>query len=78
MKNELLKLLNRNARYTNEELAAMLGSDAKTVAEQIAELEKEGVICGYKAVIDWDRLDDNNVSAIIELNVVPKADLGFE
>ena len=78
MKNELLKLLSRNARYTNEELAAMLGSDAKTVAEQIAELEKEGVICGYKAVIDWDRLDDNNVSAIIELNVVPKADLGFE
>ena len=78
MKNELLKLLNRNARYTNEELAAMLGSDAKTVAEQIAELEKEGVICGYKAVIDWDGLDDNNVSAIIELNVVPKADLGFE
>ena len=78
MKNELLKLLNRNARYTNEELAVMLGSDAKTVAEQIAELEKEGVICGYKAVIDWDRLDDNNVSAIIELNVVPKADLGFE
>ena len=78
MKNELLKLLNRNARYTNEDLAAMLGSDAKTVAEQIAELEKEGVICGYKAVIDWDRLDDNNVSAIIELNVVPKADLGFE
>jgi len=77
MKNELLKLLSRNARYTNEELAAMLGSDAKTVAEQIAELEKEGVICGYKAVIDWDRFD-NNVSAIIELNVVPKADLGFE
>lgn len=77
MKNELLKLLSRNARYTNEELAAMLGSDAKTVAEQIAELEKDGVICGYKAVIDWDRFD-NNVSAIIELNVVPKADLGFE
>ena len=41
MKNELLKLLSRNARYTNEELAAMLGSDAKTVAEQIAELEKD-------------------------------------
>ena len=78
MKNELLKLLSRNARYTNEELAAMLGSDAKTVAEQIAELEKEGVICGYKTVIDWDRVDGKYVSAIIEINVVPKADLGFE
>ena len=78
MKSELLKLLCRNARYTNEELAAMLNSTPEAVAEEIRALEKEGVICGYKAVIDWDRLDDAYVSAIVELNVVPKADLGFE
>ena len=78
MKTELLKLLYRNARYTNEELAVMLGSDEKTVASTIEELEKEGVIRGYKAVIDWDSFDDAYVSAIVELNVVPKADLGFE
>ncbi len=78
MKSELLKLLCRNARYTNEELAVMLGSDEKTVEKTIEELEKEGIIRGYKAVIDWDSLDDAYVSAIVELNVVPKADLGFE
>ena len=78
MKTELLKLLCRNARYTNEELAVMLGSDEKTVASTIEELEKEGIIRGYKAVIDWDSFDDAYVSAIVELNVVPKADLGFE
>ena len=78
MKSELLKLLCRNARYTNEELAVMLGSDEKSVAKEIEQLEKDGYIRGYKAVIDWDRLDDAYVSAIVELNVVPKADLGFE
>ncbi len=78
MRNELLKLLSRNARYTNEELAAMLNTDAAAVAAEIAALEKEGLLCGYKAVVDWDRFDNAPVSAIIELNVVPKADLGFE
>ena len=72
MKTELLKLLCRNARYTDEELAVMLGSDEKTVRETIEELEKEGIIRGYKAVIDWDSLDDAYVSAIVELNVVNK------
>mgnify|MGYP002515304517 CR=1 FL=1 len=46
--------------------------------DDIEELEKEGIIRGYKAVIDWDSFDDAYVSAIVELNVVPKADLGFE
>lgn len=78
MRNELLKLLSRNARYTTQELAAMLGSDEQAVVKEIKELEKQGIICGYKAVIDWDRLDGAYVSAIVELNVVPKADLGFE
>lgn len=78
MKNELLKLLSRNARYTTEELSVMLGVTEDEVKAEIKALEKQGIICGYKAVIDWDRLDDAYVSAIIELNVVPKADLGFE
>lgn len=78
MKNELLKLLSRNARYTVEQLAVMLGVTEDEVKAEMETLEKQGVICGYKAVIDWDRLDGANVSAIIELNVVPKADLGFE
>lgn len=78
MKSELLKLLSRNARYTTEQLATMLGKDEKEVKTEIEQLEKDGVIRGYKAVIDWDKLDDAYVSAIVELNVVPKAELGFE
>ena len=78
MKNELLKLLSQNARYTVEQLAVMLAADPQAVAAEIDALQKDGVICGYKTVIDWEKVDATSVSAIIELNVVPKADLGFE
>lgn len=78
MRNELLKLLSTNARYTVEQLAVMLAATPEAVAAEIDALEKQGVICGYKTVIDWEKVDATSVSAIIELNVVPKADLGFE
>ncbi len=78
MKYEILKLLAANARYTADDIATMLGADVADVENIIKELEKDGVIRGYKAVIDWDKLDGAYVSAIVELNVVPKAGLGFE
>lgn len=78
MRDELLKLLSTNARYTVEQLAVMLAADTQVVAAEIDALQKSGVICGYKTVIDWEKVDATSVSAIIELNVVPKADLGFE
>lgn len=78
MRNELLKMLSTNARYTVEQLAVMLAADTQAVAAEIEALQKEGIICGYKTVIDWEKVDATSVSAIIELNVVPKADLGFE
>ncbi len=78
MSTELLKLLSRNARYSIAQLADMLGASQADIEKQIKALEKDGVICGYKAVIDWDSIDNPFVSAIIEIKVVPKADLGFE
>ena len=78
MKYEILKLLANNARYTASDIATMLGADETEVRNTIKELEKDGFIRGYKAVIDWDKLDGAYVSAIVELNVVPKAGLGFE
>ena len=78
MKYEILKLLARNAKYTAEEIAVMLGTDEETVKSEIKQLEKDGLIKGYKAIIDWQRLDSAFVSAIVELNVIPKAGLGFE
>lgn len=78
MKYEILKLLARNAKYTDEEIATMLDSTPEEVKTAIKELEEDGLLKGYKAVVDWEKLDGAYVSAIIELNVVPKAGLGFE
>lgn len=78
MKYEVLKLLARNARYSHEEIAVMLGADVKDVTKAIAELESDGILKGYKAIVDWEKTDDALVSAIIEINVIPKAGLGFE
>ncbi|MBO5021470.1 MAG: Lrp/AsnC family transcriptional regulator [Clostridia bacterium] len=78
MKYEILKLLARNARYTAEELATMLNITTEQVENNIKTLERDGLLKGYKAVIDWEKLDSAYVSAIVELNVVPKAGLGFE
>lgn len=75
---KLLKLLSKNARLKDEELAVMIGAEEKEVHDNIAEMEKEGLIRGYKAVVDWERIDNTHVSALIELKVTPKAGLGFE
>ena len=56
----------------------MLGMSVEEVEAEIESMEREGLIRGYKAVIDWERLDNAYVSAIIELKVTPKAGYGFE
>lgn len=78
MKNKLLRLLNDNARLSDEELSVMTQMSKDEIHSTISAMEDEGLIRGYKAVIDWERLDDFHVSALIELKVTPKAGLGFE
>lgn len=75
---KLLKILDDNARLTNAQMAVMLGCTEKEVADRISEWERSGVIRGYKAIIDWERTDRAYVTALIELRVSPKRDLGFE
>ena len=75
---KLLKLLNKDSRVSVADLAVMLGMSEEEVNAEISEMEREGIIRGYKAVVDWDRLDSAYVSAIIELKVTPKAGYGFE
>ena len=78
MKYEVLKLLSKNAKYTAEDIPIMLGIAESEVKQYIKELEDDNIIRGYKAVVDWEKIDGTYVSAIVELNVVPKAGLGFE
>ncbi|MBO5798322.1 MAG: Lrp/AsnC family transcriptional regulator [Clostridia bacterium] len=75
---KLLKLLDTNARLTGEQLAAMLNTTEEEVVRQMAALEQAGVVRAYKALIDWERTQREYVTAVIELRVTPKRDLGFE
>ena len=77
-KDKVLQLLEENARYSYEEMGVMLGIPADEVEKIGAQLEKEGIIRGYKVIVDRDKLKENVVSAIIELKVTPKRDLGFD
>jgi len=78
MKKKILKLLNKNARMTAADIAIAIGASEEEVRTAIADMEKEGLIRGYKAVIDWEKTENAYISAIIELKVTPKAGLGFE
>ena len=78
MNTKILKILGSNARCPIEDIAVMTGLSEAEVIGDIKELEKAGLIRGYKAVIDWEKLDNAYVSALIELKVVPQDEFGFE
>lgn len=76
--NELITLLKQNARFSNEQLASMLGISADEVANKIQQLEDDGVIKGYSVIVDENRVDKDMVIANIELKVTPQRDCGFD
>lgn len=75
---KILKLLEKNARMDTADIATVTDISEDEAAKRISALEKAGVICGYKSVINWEKIDTDSVSAIIELKVTPKAGFGFE
>lgn len=75
---KILKLLEKNARMETKDIATVTGLREDEVKREISEMEKAGIIRGYKGVINWEKVDTGAVSAIIELKVTPKAGLGFE
>ncbi len=75
---KLLKLLRANALESPANLASMLGVDEQTVKDRVAEYEKAGVIRGYFALINEDRLNLNRVRAAIEVKITPEREGGFD
>ena len=75
---QLLKILEDNARLPIEDIATMLNKSPAEVAAMIDLARAQGIIKGYKALIDWDKTDRNLVSARIEIKVIPKGSMGFE
>ena len=77
-KQELLSLLSTDAREDIDDIARQLGTDAETVASLLDELESDGTVRGYQAVIDWDNTDSQHVAAFVELNVELDRETGYK
>ena len=77
-KRKLLELLEKDARLSAKDLALMMQKEEGDIRAMIAGLEKEGVLLGYRTIIDWDKTEKEYVSALIELKITPQRDRGFD
>ena len=77
--NDLLKLLENDARLSPESLALMLDKEVGDIKTMIEDYENSGVILGYQTIIDWDKTDvEETVSAIIEIKITPQREHGYD
>lgn len=75
---EILKYIEKHSRVELGELAVLLGVEETDVANEMAEMEKEKIICGYHTLIDWEKTGVEIVTALIEVRVTPQRDRGFD
>jgi DNA-binding Lrp family transcriptional regulator len=75
---KILKALEDNATLTPEQLAVMFNKEQGEIKDLIRKYEADGVILGYKAMIDWDKTDREYVTALIEVKMTPQRDRGFD
>ena len=72
MREKILTFIEKNSRVDLRDLAVMLGVDEASVANEIAEMEKEGIICGYHTLIDWEKTGEEKLTALIEVKVTDR------
>ena len=75
---KLLKILEDDATLTPKEVATMLSKEEGDIKKMIKDLEDDGVILGYRTVIDWDKISAESTTALIEVKVMPQRDDGFD
>ena len=78
MREELLSIIEKNSRIDLKDLAVMLGANEIDILNEMENLEKEGVICGYHTLIDWEKTSIEKVTALIEVRVTPQRGQGFD
>ena len=72
MREKILTFIEKNSRIDIKELAIILGEDELSVANELAAMEADHVICGYHTLINWDKTDIEKVTALIEVSVTPQ------
>lgn len=78
LKKQLIELLVENARYTTKQLASITGADEKMVKTAVEELEEEGVIVKYAAILNTEAIAESTVQALVEVKVAPQKLNGFD
>ena len=78
MREQLLRVIEKNSRIDLKELAVILGVEEIDVVNEMAAMEAEGIICGYHTLIDWEKTSLEKVSALIEVRVTPQRGQGFD
>ncbi len=78
LRQRILKAIEHDGRVDLHDLAIRLGVDETDVANEMSDMEKEGIICGYHTLIDWDKTDEQKVTALIEVRVTPQRGQGFD
>ena len=78
MREKILAVIEKNSRIDIHDLAILLGESEVAVANEIPEMEKEHIICGYHTLINWDNTSEEKVVALIEVKVTPQRGMGFD
>lgn len=75
---EILEILEQNSRYTDEEIALMVGKTKEEVRKAIDEYEKNNIIAGYTSLINWENTGKETVTALIQVKITPQRGVGFD
>ena len=78
MEQEILRILEKDAHTTTKQISAMTGTPGAEVTKHIKQAEKDRIILKYKAIINWDKVENEQVSALIEVKLTPQKDVGFD
>lgn len=75
---KILTLLETDCTLNNEQIAALCNTTESDVAQRVEELRKEGILLGYKAVVNWEKTAEELVEALIEVKVTPQREKGYD
>ena len=75
---EIFEILEQNAKATPEQISTMVDKPVSEVEKIIKQAEKDGTILKYKTIINWPKLGEGDVWALIEVRVTPQRGVGFD
>jgi DNA-binding Lrp family transcriptional regulator len=78
MLQDILKILEKDSRASIKQIATITGLSENEVKQSIKKAEDDQVILKYKTIIDWDKIENNNTFALIEVKIAPQRDVGFD